>query len=119
MWVFRCSFSAFLKALEDAARFVAYVSACDPAAAADGLSTPPLRLPAATWASAWVAFGGSYPGSLATWLKLKYPSLLRGAVGSSAPVFAEYDYVQYAEVGRSYWRSGAWMMCAPPRNSCY
>jgi pimeloyl-ACP methyl ester carboxylesterase len=72
------------------------------------LSTPPLRLPAATWASAWVAFGGSYPGSLATWLKLKYPSLLRGAVGSSAPVFAEYDYVQYAEVRRSYRRSVAW-----------
>ena len=46
-----------------------------------------------------MAFGGSYPGNLATWIKLKYPALLDGTVGSSAPVFAEYDYIQYAEVG--------------------
>lgn len=87
------------KALEDAARFVAYVSAYSPNSD-DALSTPPLSLQASTLASQWVAFGGSYPGSLATWLKLKYPRLLQGAVGSSAPVFAEYDYVQYAEVRR-------------------
>jgi serine protease 16 len=85
------------QALSDIARFVTYVNSVDPAAAPDGdaNSSPPLVLPASTAASKWVAFGGSYPGNLATWLKLKYPALVEGVVGSSAPVFAEYDFVQY------------------------
>ena len=48
--------------------------------------------------SRWVTFGGSYPGNLATWLKLKYPGLTAGTVGSSAPVFAQYDFYQYGQV---------------------
>ena len=65
---------------------------------ADLDSTPALSLAASTANSKWVAFGGSYPGNLATWLKLKYPALVEGVVGSSAPVFAEYDFYQYAQV---------------------
>ena len=86
-----------IKALEDAARFIAYLCAHNNNNA-DTLSSPPLDLPASPGSSPWVSFGGSYPGNLASWLKLKYPSLVVGTVGSSAPVFAEYDFIQYAEV---------------------
>jgi len=48
----------------------------------------------------WVSFGGSYPGSMSAWLKLKYPHLLAGAVSSSGPLFAKMDYFEYLGVVR-------------------
>jgi hypothetical protein len=83
--------------LEDVARFVAYINSLS-AGEASSSSTPSLTLSASTANSKWVAYGGSYPGSLTTWVKLKYPALFAGTVGSSAPVEAEYDFIQYAEV---------------------
>ena len=86
------------QALEDLAAFIGFVNGHDPARGPDHAATPPLALNGSTNASTWVTFGGSYPGSLATWLKLKYPFLTRGTVGSSAPVYAKYDFSEYAQV---------------------
>eukprot|EP00873_Tetraselmis_striata_P009752 jgi/Tetstr1/430016/TSEL_019877.t1 len=83
------------QALADLAWFISWVSSSSPHLAA---ADPPLTLPASAADSAWVAFGGSYPGNLAAWLKIKYPHLLVGSVSSSAPVQAEYNFEQYAQV---------------------
>ena len=48
----------------------------------------------------WVSYGGSYPGSLSAWLKLKYPHLVKGAVSSSGPLHAQLDYPEYLGVVR-------------------
>lgn len=40
----------------------------------------------------WIAFGGSYPGSLAAWLRLKYPYLIHGSISSSGPLLAKADF---------------------------
>ncbi|XP_056140106.1 thymus-specific serine protease [Lampris incognitus] len=50
----------------------------------------------------WVAFGGSYPGSLAAWFRLKYPHLVHASVATSAPIHAAVNFPEYLEV---VWRS--------------
>jgi pimeloyl-ACP methyl ester carboxylesterase len=49
-----------------------------------------------------VAFGGSYPGALSAWIRIKYPTVIDMSVASSAPVLVVEDMVSFLEVvGRS------------------
>ncbi|XP_060655457.1 putative serine protease K12H4.7 [Drosophila nasuta] len=43
----------------------------------------------------WIAFGGSYAGSLAAWAREKYPNLIYGAISSSGPLMAQVDFEQF------------------------
>ena len=45
-----------------------------------------------------VAFGGSYPGMLAAWARIKYPHAIHASVASSAPIRAEVDMRGYYDV---------------------
>mmetsp|Transcript_25134 Transcript_25134/g.67152 ORF Transcript_25134/g.67152 Transcript_25134/m.67152 type:complete len:493 (+) Transcript_25134:57-1535(+) len=48
----------------------------------------------------WVTWGGSYPGMLAGWSRLKHPELIHAAVASSAPVHAKFDMHEYLDAVR-------------------
>jgi len=48
--------------------------------------------------SAVITVGGSYPGNLAAWFRLKYPSVTQGSIASSAPLNAEPNFSQYMDV---------------------
>lgn len=43
----------------------------------------------------WATFGGSYPGMVAAWSRLKFPHLIHMSVSNSAPVQAELDFRGY------------------------
>lgn len=45
-----------------------------------------------------VTIGGSYPGNLAAWFRLKYPSVTQGSIASSAPVTAMTNFAAYMDV---------------------
>ena len=41
----------------------------------------------------WIAFGGSYPGSMVAWAREKYPHLIKGGVSSSGPLLAKVNII--------------------------
>lgn len=41
--------------------------------------------------------GGSYPGSLSSWFRLKYPHLAHASWASSAPTLIKNDFIEYDE----------------------
>lgn len=45
-----------------------------------------------------VTVGGSYPGNLSAWFRLKYPSVTHGSIASSAPVTAKVNFAEYMDV---------------------
>eukprot|EP00050_Salpingoeca_kvevrii_P011084 m.12573 g.12573 ORF g.12573 m.12573 type:complete len:498 (-) comp3244_c0_seq2:128-1621(-) len=46
----------------------------------------------------WISFGGSYPGMLASWFRLRFPHLVHGSISSSAPVRAKVDMHEYNDL---------------------
>lgn len=71
------------QALEDLAAFVAHINA------QYGLQRDTNR---------WITFGGSYPGMMASFARLKYPHLIHGSIASSAPVQAVSNMQGYMNV---------------------
>ncbi|KAH9102796.1 hypothetical protein AeMF1_020710 [Aphanomyces euteiches] len=50
-----------------------------------------------TSANKWVAFGGSYSGVLAGFVRAMFPNNFVGSVANSAPVWAKTNFVEYSE----------------------
>eukprot|EP00657_Telonema_sp_P-1_P009265 TRINITY_DN3456_c0_g1_i2.p1 TRINITY_DN3456_c0_g1~~TRINITY_DN3456_c0_g1_i2.p1 ORF type:complete len:454 (+),score=116.90 TRINITY_DN3456_c0_g1_i2:66-1427(+) len=46
----------------------------------------------------WVSWGGSYPGMMASFIRVKHPELIHCSVASSAPVIAQLDMPEYNNI---------------------
>jgi len=81
------------QSLEDIARFINYCK--------------DKKIEGITSNNPWIAVGGSYPGTLAALARIKFPSLIIGALASSAVVKSIVDYTEFdALVSKSLQLSG-------------
>lgn len=74
------------QAMMDAARFISSFSTEHPSYKLEEPDTGRTK---------WITFGGSYSGELSAWMRVKFPSIVYGAVASSAPISAIADYWGY------------------------
>jgi len=51
-----------------------------------------------TDANKWVSFGGSYPGMMSGFFRLKFPNLVHASVSSSSPWQAQLDMPEYQNI---------------------
>ena len=49
-------------------------------------------------ANKWVSWGGSYPGMMASFFRIKHPELVHASVASSAPVIAQLEMREYNDI---------------------
>ncbi len=61
----------------------------------EGLLRPTFNL---TPANKLVTFGGSYPGALSAWARLRLPHIVHAAISTSSPIQASFDDVSYNDV---------------------
>lgn len=80
------------QALADLARFVYTMNNNN---SNSNSASPSLSLPSNI---KWVTFGGSYPGMLAAWARLKYPYLVYAAVSNSAPIKPTLNFAGYNDL---------------------
>jgi len=86
------------QALADAAHFITFITSEE---VTPGASNSPV-----------IVIGGHYSGSLAVWLRQKYPHLVTGAWASSAPLQSVLNHVAFKEIaGAAYRQAGG--------NECY
>lgn len=67
----------------------------------------------------WIAFGGSYAGALAVWLREKHPNLVIGAVSSSGPILAKADFIEYFQVVENSLRTRSDYCASEIKNALY
>lgn len=70
------------QALRDLANFIGHIKSTK----AYGVTNNP-----------WISVGGSYPGALSAWFRIKYPHLVIGSLASSAVVLAVEDFKDFDE----------------------